>query len=80
MNTKHLSLFASAVLLSGLARSADVVMRPDGDVTTIQAALERVRRLRAAGTIPAGRVAEVRVESGRQPCAWTLDDYSVEPL
>ena len=44
---------------------ADVVMRPDGDVRTLSAAIERVRAMRASGAIPAGRTAEVRVEEGR---------------
>ncbi|MBR1587561.1 MAG: right-handed parallel beta-helix repeat-containing protein [Kiritimatiellae bacterium] len=47
--------------------AADVTMRPDGDVKTISSALEKVRALRASGAIPAGRIAEVSVESGRYP-------------
>ena len=60
---------------------ADVVMCPDGDVRTIQGALEQVRALRASGAIPAGRVAEVRVEAGRysvaEPATFTPADSSV---
>jgi len=51
----------------GLAASADVVMRPDGAVSTISAALCEIRAMRASGAIPAGRTAEVRVEEGRYP-------------
>ena len=40
-------------------------MRPDGEVRTLAAALEKVRALRASGTIPSDRVAEVSVEPGR---------------
>jgi len=69
MSAKYGSVLTVVVLSAGMAWSADVVMRPGGEVATIQAAVERVRRLRAEGTIPAGRVAEVRVESGRYPVA-----------
>ena len=53
-------LFAKAA-----ADSADVVMRPGGDVATISAALEKVRALRESGAIPPDRPAVVRVEAGR---------------
>ncbi len=56
-------------------------MRPDGDVTTLAAALEKVRALRASGAIPADRVAEVAVEPGRylvtEPVTFTPADSNV---
>ena len=53
-------LFAKAA-----ADSADVVMRPDGEISTISAALEKVRVMRASGVIAPDRPAVVRIESGR---------------
>ena len=44
---------------------ADVTISPGGDVPSLAAAIEKVRALRAAGTIPAGRAAEVEILPGR---------------
>lgn len=44
---------------------ADLVMTPQGRFSTVQSALEEVRRLRAAGRIASGKTAVVRVEPGR---------------
>ncbi len=60
------SLLALAMANSTLL-AADVTMRPDGEIRTIAAALEKVRSMRAYGAIPAGRVAEVVAEPGRYP-------------
>lgn len=61
--------------------AADVTMNPSGDVKSLQAALEKVRALRAAGTIPADRVADVAVEPGRyamsEPAVFTPADSRV---
>ena len=58
----------AGIALAGFAAFAtDVTMRPDGEVKTLSAALEKVRTLRASGAIPAGRAAEVAVEPGRYP-------------
>ena len=58
----------ACIALAGFAAfAADVTMRPDGEVKTLSAALEKVRTLRASGAIPAGRAAEVAVEPGRYP-------------
>ena len=44
---------------------ADVTISPGGDVPSLAAAVEKVRALRTAGTIPAGRAAEVEILPGR---------------
>ena len=44
---------------------ADVTISPGGDTPSLAAAIEKVRALRAAGTIPAGRAAEVEIRPGR---------------
>ncbi len=74
----------SLVVALGLALSlsaADVTMSPSGDVKSLQSALEKVRALRAVGTLPAERVADVRVESGRyamsEPVVFTPADSRI---
>ena len=57
----------AGLLVTDTMPAADVTMRPDGEVRTIAAALEKVRALRASGAIPPDRVAEVSVEPGRYP-------------
>ncbi|MBQ6007970.1 MAG: hypothetical protein IJL17_05490, partial [Kiritimatiellae bacterium] len=44
---------------------ADVTVSPGGVTPSLAAAVEKVRALRAAGTIPAGRAAEVEILPGR---------------
>ena len=73
MKNQTFRAFCSSVSLAAFALTGsilwatDVTMRPDGEVKTISAALEKVRALRASGAIPAGRIAEVSVEPGRYP-------------
>lgn len=45
--------------------AADIQMSPNGEVRTLQQALEKARALRAAGQVPAGRTVEVSVAPGR---------------
>ena len=61
-----LAMATFAAAISAFA-AADVTMRPDGDVQTLDSALAKIRAYRADGTLPPGREALVEVEDGRYP-------------
>ena len=54
-----------AVLASTAHGTPDVTVSPGGETPSLAAVVEKVRALRAAGTIPAGRAAEVEILPGR---------------
>ena len=66
---KHLLLTCAAIASSAIACRtawcADVTVSLGGETPSLAAAVEKVRALRAAGTIPAGRAAEVEILPGR---------------
>ena len=76
---------ALALLAGGCAgrfsEPADVTMSPDGEVSSVAAAVATVRSLRAAGQIPADRAARVAVRPGTyrqtEPAVFGPDDSGI---
>ena len=62
---KFLGVGLAVLSVAGSCWSADIVMSPQGEVTTFSQALARIRLLRRAGQIPSSRAAEVEVQPGR---------------
>lgn len=77
LETRNLKLSFAALVLCGcmlkMSASADVEVSTTGAVNTPQAALAKVKELRAAGKIPAGRAAVVRFAAGVYELAEELD-------
>ena len=70
-------LIALAAWGAGCAEHADVVVSPDGEIRSPQAAIEKVRALRESGAIPKGRMATVCFAAGTYRLDQTL---TVGPL
>ena len=58
-------IFGLSALIFGCAPHFDVVISPDGEVRSLQAAVDKVRQLRAANAIPLDRQVTVCVKRGR---------------